>query len=418
MNFLIKSINYLIIVILILFFINHKKTTRSRLYLFSVLVVFFIINLLLTNIFISLPIFGINYNISTPIVITLLLLSLIPISKNKLQILSSSIIPIIIDFTLKIIMSFFLNISFLDINSTGYYYFTLLFFIIELFIYFSIFLIYKLLSSISYNENKPTIIISSIIILLEMICFFSINYNLSQSIIRYNESYSGIILFNILFLVLFIISTICAYILQKSIQKRYQEILEYKEKLLSKAYDEIFIEEQEELFKLRHDIANIVATIKDDNDDALEIKKSLTNRLENKIHYTDNIIINKILVIKAKFARENNIDINISCGNTTNINIKPQDIISLLSNIIDNAIEGSIKSSDKKIEIQLGVENNNLEVMIANSFDTYSPKTKKENPKYHGFGIKIIKEIVKKYNGIYETNILNNMFYTTITLTI
>ena len=89
--------------------------------------------------------------------------------------------------------------------------------------------------------------------------------------------------------------------------------------------------------------------------------------------------------------------------------------------ILIPAIKSVVKKVDlenKKIEIQLGVENNNLEVMIANSFDTYSPKTKKENPKYHGFGIKIIKEIVKKYNGIYETNILNNMFYTTITLTI
>lgn len=53
---------------------------------------------------------------------------------------------------------------------------------------------------------------------------------------------------------------------------------------------------------------------------------------------------------------------------------------------------------------------------MENSYNNTVLKNKKENSKYHGFGIKIIKQIVKKYSDTYETQKLNTSYITLVEL--
>ena len=93
----------------------------------------------------------------------------------------------------------------------------------------------------------------------------------------------------------------------------------------------------------------------------------------------------------------------------TNINypkenlIETIDMIELLTNLIDNAIEASKNALEKKIRLTIFYQDNKIKINIVNSYDAnYSNGITKKDYKYHGYGKKIIQDIVSKYNGIYE----------------
>lgn len=83
------------------------------------------------------------------------------------------------------------------------------------------------------------------------------------------------------------------------------------------------------------------------------------------------------------------------------------DILSLLGNALDNAIEAvSHMSKDKRlISLKIGGQNGNVFIHIENScesgvtFEGGLPQTTKTDKAYHGFGVRSIRYIVKKYGG-------------------
>jgi histidine kinase-, DNA gyrase B-, and HSP90-like ATPase len=88
------------------------------------------------------------------------------------------------------------------------------------------------------------------------------------------------------------------------------------------------------------------------------------------------------------------------------------DLCSLISNLLDNAIEANCKldMTKRRLQIEIKPYNNMLLLFISNSSNgiyLYGGNgnlltTKTSNKNEHGIGIKRINEIVKKYNGIIE----------------
>ena len=81
------------------------------------------------------------------------------------------------------------------------------------------------------------------------------------------------------------------------------------------------------------------------------------------------------------------------------------DLVSLLSNILDNAVESAKGSKEKKIALSINKTMGSDALTCVNSCDD-EPKTvngklisSKKNPDDHGYGSKIIEDIVKKYDG-------------------
>lgn len=93
----------------------------------------------------------------------------------------------------------------------------------------------------------------------------------------------------------------------------------------------------------------------------------------------------------------------------TNLNyVKNDDLVTILSNSLDNAIEAAEASLNKTISIATDYINTYDVVTIANSCDT-PPKTKgndlvttKRNKDIHGLGIKSIRKTLKQYGGDYQ----------------
>jgi sensor histidine kinase YesM len=74
----------------------------------------------------------------------------------------------------------------------------------------------------------------------------------------------------------------------------------------------------------------------------------------------------------------------------------------ILGNLLDNAIEGAIKSDEKRIVLEILYVKNVFSIKICNTYNEKEFKnfeTTKSDKLQHGIGLKNVKSILKKYNG-------------------
>lgn len=86
------------------------------------------------------------------------------------------------------------------------------------------------------------------------------------------------------------------------------------------------------------------------------------------------------------------------------------DIVSLVDNLLENAVEATSKSEDRVINFSIAKNNNFYIVKCFNTFKI-DPVQKNgkfisvKNNEYHGFGTEIIESVVKAYNGFSDVTI-------------
>ena len=97
--------------------------------------------------------------------------------------------------------------------------------------------------------------------------------------------------------------------------------------------------------------------------------------------------------------------------------MEPMDLLSILSNVIDNAIEAVIGVNiDRNINIKISKYKEYLFICISNTSNKdprniiRKSETTKKDKLNHGLGFKIVKGIVEKYNGSIEYSYENNLF--------
>lgn len=97
-------------------------------------------------------------------------------------------------------------------------------------------------------------------------------------------------------------------------------------------------------------------------------------------------------------------------------NISDIDIGILFGNLLDNAIEAAEKSHKKHILVDIYEQGAYLSILVSNSTDKQvlesnkNLETTKSDKEMHGIGIKNIKSIVNKYNGMLDFSENNNEF--------
>ena len=124
---------------------------------------------------------------------------------------------------------------------------------------------------------------------------------------------------------------------------------------------------------------------------------------------TNNVIVNAILNTKYQEAVSKGIVFVFKVNDLSAICISDDDVVTLLSNLLNNAIEACEKCVTKKvIKLKFVNENNTLVLSVKN---TYCQPVMRENGEIistkpseyreHGVGIKNIIKIVEKYDGSY-----------------
>lgn len=104
--------------------------------------------------------------------------------------------------------------------------------------------------------------------------------------------------------------------------------------------------------------------------------------------------------------------------------IEPIDISSLLSNLLDNAIEASEKTDNPIINLSIFKQNAYYVINIENSIcennnltdSDYIPISTKSNSALHGYGMQIIDDIAQKYDGNFSWRVRNEKFVATVLL--
>ena len=129
-------------------------------------------------------------------------------------------------------------------------------------------------------------------------------------------------------------------------------------------------------------------------------------------NYDFDVIVNrKLAEIKAK-----NIPIQVHISVPKELPYSTEDLFSLINNIMNNALEAALQSSDPKIFFNAKTQKNYFILTVQNSSsgnvleDNPDLKTTKSNPKYHGYGIRLIRQIAEKYNGVADFSATKEAF--------
>ncbi len=170
-----------------------------------------------------------------------------------------------------------------------------------------------------------------------------------------------------------------------------------------------------EVETLRHDLKNhllcVAEYIKENKtDSALEYIDKLTERVKNAAPYhifTHSIAVNAILDLKKLVCQENKIDIKYFILEELP-DVDDADLCTVLSNLLDNAIEAEMKEDVKEIRVSIKKARNYLRIVIQNKVSSSVLEknkmlsTTKDNNKIHGFGIQSVENTIEKNDGMYS----------------
>lgn len=186
------------------------------------------------------------------------------------------------------------------------------------------------------------------------------------------------------------------------------------------------LKKEEQTRKFRHDVNNHLTCLKylAESDDMEGIKNYL-NRMGGqmddiqKICYaTGNETLDVMLSDKLS-GIDDSIEIEVQGNFTKKIDIEEMDQCVIFSNLIQNALDelSRIKEGRRWIKIQLQSGNNFMQFQVQNAAQG-SKKimasgllgSEKRNKKNHGIGLKNVREVLEKCNGILEIDSTTEMF--------
>lgn len=144
---------------------------------------------------------------------------------------------------------------------------------------------------------------------------------------------------------------------------------------------------------------------------------------KKKTGWTQTGILDTILEQKKEKAESEGIEFSIQADRIGALPFSDLEICTLFSNLLDNAIEAceKIEGNRRWIEIQITRKSGMLYLTISNSIkDRPSEQegkliTNKQNHQLHGYGIKSVQKIVRKYEGDFSYQIRESEFIVTIT---
>ncbi len=134
---------------------------------------------------------------------------------------------------------------------------------------------------------------------------------------------------------------------------------------------------------------------------------------------TNNSIINAVVNTKYREAVGKHIVFTFRLNDLSDIMIEEKDVVVLLSNLLNNAIEACEKCRDNRvIKLKFIHDDDGIILSVRNTYETPVLRagddfitTKEDNREIHGIGIKNILKIITKYDGIYSIKTENNDFY-------
>lgn len=176
--------------------------------------------------------------------------------------------------------------------------------------------------------------------------------------------------------------------------------------------------------KIKHDMKNHMYAIKNMaknnmSKDIITYTNDILGKIEGEKVYinTGNYLIDGILNVKFEEIKNQGIDFKYDVKIPEGIKLPEFEVITILGNLLDNAIEGVKSIKDNRyIEVFISYKDSNLLIKIVNTFDGLVIKdnkgfvSRKEEKTYHGIGLENVREQVEKSNGYMNIDTGNCMF--------
>ena len=201
--------------------------------------------------------------------------------------------------------------------------------------------------------------------------------------------------------------------------------LDYYNKLQNKTND---------MRKIRHDFKGVIDSINllinENTPESLNKAKELLSALNNSLNatkipvYSQNLVANAVIAAKHEEAITDRIEMDIAVDLPEELSVEAIDLNCVFLNLLNNSIEACKKFpvGQRRIMLKSTIQAGYLMIKTENpclSVETDKQgkiKTSKKDSKNHGFGLSLIEDVTKKYDGHFEINTNDNKFVTTVSL--
>lgn len=200
-----------------------------------------------------------------------------------------------------------------------------------------------------------------------------------------------------------------------------QQWKEYQD--LQARYYSALIEQQQHIRALRHDIGNHLTTAamlaREGGSQAEEYLKNLTEQFHamTAIDTCQNRVADAVLYSKASQAAAAGIPFSVEASLPEQLKIQDTDLMSLLSNLLDNALEATAQAAEPAVEVSIREKAGSILIYVRNTFaPDLSPdlrRTTKADKLRHGIGHQIVENICRKYSGSFSHTVTGTTFEAT-----
>lgn len=188
-------------------------------------------------------------------------------------------------------------------------------------------------------------------------------------------------------------------------------------------------ENLEEQRKKTHEFKNHMAYIfslanKEQYQELKEYIMKIDNDLKVSMDMVDtnNAIVNAVLNAKYREAVDKGIVLILKVNDLSRIRLPDVDIVVMLSNLLNNAMEACELSEEKVIKLKFILENGQILLSVKNSMSKSPVKrngvflSQKEDAKNHGMGVANIVDVVERHGGRHVIDYDDSFFSFTILL--
>lgn len=235
--------------------------------------------------------------------------------------------------------------------------------------------------------------------------------------------------------ILFIINIFVLYLYDRQIEafriKQEKETLQMQNQYQLNQL-ELMNQMVEQSRELRHDFLKHISMISYMNEQREEKRlaaylEEIQGNIENRQRYADtgNFVLDGLLNYKIQEAMANGIRMEMDVVVPEDLELSVYDMNVILTNLLDNSIEAVRQSKDdedKKIEVHISYSKKRLVIRVENPFDGVVRQedghfvTTKEEREAHGYGMKNVEQMVKKYDGLFKVKTAENAFIVEVCL--
>lgn len=236
--------------------------------------------------------------------------------------------------------------------------------------------------------------------------------------------FTGYLAINIIVFVLY-------EIINREAGKNYILIAKQKQYELTEQHNRQIMDIYDKIREWRHDythhmqlIVGMLEKSDSDNSETINYIKNLDEKIKSTSLeiVTGNLIVDAIVSAKATLASVYGITLEHNILLPENVSIENTDLCSILSNLLDNAIEACCKLEQSKyINLEMLSFKNQFNIKITNAsngeYNLENGKLKTtKNSNLHGIGIGYVKSIVESYGGIFDIKPESDSFTTYVSI--